>query len=72
VELLTLVNVELGDEITVDGDKLCCLESGAILTVEEDQFGLFFKCQDGRHYLADFADPERGYALVGLSRRRPS
>jgi hypothetical protein len=53
-----------GDTIILDGG-FTCKRAGRV-KVEEDDYGLFFTCSDGHHYLVGQYD-EKGY-LIGITK----
>jgi hypothetical protein len=50
-----------GDRMVAYGG-FACVAAGAVVTIETDAGGLFFRCADGRHYLESQVD-ERGECL---------
>ena len=44
-----LCDLKAGDKIELDGGFSC--QRATIVTVHKDSDGLFFRCQEGRHYL---------------------
>ena len=59
-----LLAIRLGDRLVTYGG-FTCIPSNSVVTVQEDDQGLFFCCADGRHYLESQKD-ENGECL-GLS-----
>ncbi len=46
----TVAATRAGDNLQADGD-FTCISADAILTVAEDELGLYVPCSDGRHHL---------------------
>jgi hypothetical protein len=44
-----------GDSMIAYGD-FTCVAAGAIVTIEADMGGMFFRCADGQHYLESQVD----------------
>lgn len=57
-----IAEVKAGDTLLADGGFTCMSEG--IVTVEEDDDGLFVRCGEGKHYLDGQAE---GDVYIGLS-----
>lgn len=55
--------VKAGDLLETDGDFTCIGEKEIVL-IQEDEQGLYFACDNGRHFLNGQADD--GEHLIGL------
>ena len=56
--------IKPGDSMVAYGG-FTCVAAGAIVTIEADSGGMFFRCADGQHYLQSQVD-ESG-ACLGLT-----
>lgn len=54
-----------GSKLIADGGFRGCIRKGAVLTVQEDEAGLFVPCRDGNHYLVG-QENDSGSHFVGL------
>ena len=74
---MTIDEVKVGDKLVCDGGFTCvkggftCVKEGAVVVIQEDKNGLYFECEEGRHYLdGQVGSAASGYTdreLIGLS-----
>lgn len=67
-KFVSVHEVKKGAVLVADGG-FTCIRSGAVLTVEEDEDGLFVPCSHGGHYL-DGQISDDGKTYVGLTLKR--
>ncbi|MDH7796388.1 hypothetical protein QBC99_002451 [Beijerinckia sp. GAS462] len=68
-EFIKVCDCGKGDYVRAD-DRFDCLPANAVLKIEEDSYGLFIRCPDGRghHYISELLDIT-GTFYVGLFRQ---
>lgn len=57
-----LSTLKAGDRVELDAGFTC--HKSGIVTLEQDELGLFFKCDEGEHHISGQAD--NGEDLIGI------